>query len=396
MLLLTVLHINTGRARITTLLLNHLHNYSIFKLYLFTIYRQEEDEYPIPKDVTRIIIYRNNSNYLVNKIRENDIGIFIYQLEYYTEIQKLSKLKWIKVIFYLHSSIFYYFYTNQVDKYKKLYKAYKNCKYIVNLIHLENDFLFRKWKINSIFINNFVTYEYNSIIPSDLSSQNIIMIGRNDKIKRYQLGILSMKYIVNSIPNSIMKLIIPNYDFSLSDLIHILKLENNIELLEYAKNPEIFFKNASLHFFLSTCESFGLVLSEAKIFGVPSIILGLDYISIWKGGTVIIYDDSPAKIAKEAIYILSNKKYRKRLGIEARKSMKNLTNENIGKRWIKLILSINKGDKYYKKLRENKSYIELSPKKYFKIYKNQFNLLKKRIDYFHNFSFEDFDKFIEI
>ena len=41
-----------------------------------------------------------------------------------------------------------------------------------------------------------------------------------------------------------------------------------------------------------------------------------------KGGTVIIYDDNPDTIAKEAINILKNETYRKQLGKEARESMK--------------------------------------------------------------------------
>ena len=49
-----------------------------------------------------------------------------------------------------------------------------------------------------------------------------------------------------------------------------------------------------------------MALGEAKIFGIPSIICGLDFLSLAKGGTVIIYDDNPDTIAKEAIKILKN------------------------------------------------------------------------------------------
>ena len=58
------------------------------------------------------------------------------------------------------------------------------------IIYLENDYLFRKRGINSIFIPNFIPYEYNEITPSDLSSNIILMIGRaSDRIKRFDLGI---------------------------------------------------------------------------------------------------------------------------------------------------------------------------------------------------------------
>lgn len=382
-----------GRARITALFLNYLSKCKLFQLFLFNIF-EVENEYRIPKDVIRIKIIRDNPKYLIDRIKRNHIDIFIYQLSFIDEIKKLNELKGVKVIYYLHSSIFYYFYSLDFAFYKNLYKEYKNCKYLVNLVNFENDFLFRKWNITSIIIDNFVTYEYDSINPSDLSSQMIIMIGRNEIIKKFQLGILSMKYIVSEIPNSTMKILLDMKDYRLTDLIYDLQLKKNIELIENNQNPEIFFMNASLHIFPSFCESFGLVLSEAKLFGIPSILLGLDYLSLSKGGTVIIYDDSPESIAKEAIKILNNKDYRIKLGKEARESMKSYSNEKTSKSWIELILSVYNGDKYYKLLRQKKKYLSINQSLFF--YNKQFNLLKRRIDYFQNFTLESFDNFFGI
>ena len=181
------------------------------------------------------------------------------------------------------------------------------------------------------------------------------MIGRaNDKYKRFDLGIFAMKYIIKEISNCIMIIIskIKKNDF-LHRLIFSLNLKKNIKFVGYTKNPENYFKNASLHIFPTLCESFGMVLSETKIYGIPSILLGLDYVTISNGGTVIIYDDSPKSIAKVAIEILKNKKYRKKLGNEARQSMLKFNNEIIVKKWIKLILSVYNGDYYYEILRNN-------------------------------------------
>lgn len=64
-----------------------------------------------------------------------------------------------------------------------------------------------------------------------------------------------------------------------------------------------------------------------------------------KKGTVIIYDDDPYAIDKKAIKIFKNNKYRKILGKEARKSMKNHKNSIITKRWKKLLISVYKGSR---------------------------------------------------
>ena len=42
---------------------------------------------------------------------------------------------------------------------------------------LKNDYLFKKCGINSIIMDNPLTKEYNSVIPSELNQKNIIMIG---------------------------------------------------------------------------------------------------------------------------------------------------------------------------------------------------------------------------
>ena len=104
------------------------------------------------------------------------------------------------------------------------------------------------WGIKSVFMNNYMTYNYNSIITSELSSQTILMLGRaNDKKKRFNIGILSMEYIIEEIPNCELK-IVSNLTgiFKFMDLKNNLDLENKIKFIGYAPIPEIFFKNASL------------------------------------------------------------------------------------------------------------------------------------------------------
>jgi glycosyltransferase involved in cell wall biosynthesis len=246
------------------------------------------------------------------------------------------------------------------------------------LIPFENDYLFKKWGINSILMNNFITYKYNEVNPSNLSSKIILMIGRgDDKYKRFDLGIRSMKYIVKQIPECKMKMI--SNKIGLDYIINItktLKLQDNIEFVGYIGKPEIFYSNASLHIFPSICESFAMVLRETKIFGIPNIVLGLDYLSVIKGGTIIIYDDKPYSIAKEAIKILKNDTFRNELGNEARESMRKFDNHSTLNKWVKLLLSIINGENYYQDLRKQDMKIDKDIALY--LIKNQIKLLQNR------------------
>jgi len=290
----------------------------------------------------------------------------------------------LKIILINRSCFLHWIYYKKYYFFRTYYRIYKNAEYSISLVPFENDYLFTKWGINSILISNFIPYEYNKITPSNLSSNIILMIGRgNDGIKRFDLGIRAMKYVVTEIPQSEMK-IISSLDKinNLFRLVKELNLENFVKFLGYSVNPSIYYENASIHLFPTLVEAFPNILSETKIYGIPNILVGLDYVANCHGGTVIIYDDSPLTLSKAIIKILNNKRYKKKLGRDARNSMKRFKNHLILKRWIKIILSIYNGKESYQKLRIKDKKME--ERDAIKIIQNQLNLLKQRKKEFIN------------
>ena len=298
----------------------------------------------------------------------------------------------LKVIFYIHTSVFYLLYSN-FAYFKCVYKSLTNAKYVISMVPFENDYLFEKWGINSVLMNNFITYDYNFVIPSDLSDNSILMLGRaNDKKKRFEIGIQAMEYIIEDLPECELKIISNLTDISeLKALIKNFNLKNNLKLTEYTSTPEIYFRNASLHLFPSISEGFGLVLTETKIYGIPNILLGIDYVSASKGGTIIIYDDTSESLAKESIKILKNHEYKKKLGRESRKSMKKFKNKLLLNKWIELILSVNKGNYYYEELKKKNE--KLTNLEALKIINNQIKFLRMREKRFENITQKDFENF---
>ena len=336
----------------------------------------------IDKNTKRIIIKFGLIKYLIKSLIKNSIDILIYQHYNYKEIKILNSISNFKTIFYNHSCFLYWIYSGKYKTFINLYDAYKNSKYVISLVPFENDFLFKKWGIDSILMNNFITYDYNLVIPSNLISKIILMIGRaNDRLKRFELGIFAMKFILKEIQDCEMKIISNiNEVKELEILVQKLNLEKFINFVGYTTTPEIYFRNASLHIFPTISESFGFALSETKIYGIPSILLGLDYVSSVKGGTIIIYDDKPETISRAAVKFLKNENYRNKLGKEARKSMKKFRNELTLRKWIKLIYAIIKGENHYKDMINNDNKIPSIQS--INIIKNQLNLLKKRIKRF--------------
>jgi glycosyltransferase involved in cell wall biosynthesis len=236
-----------------------------------------------------------------------------------------------------------------------LYKEYKNSAYIISIVPFDNDYLHKKWGIKSIFMNNFITYDYNYIIQSKLDNKKIIMLGRGNAIKkRFQKGILAMEYIIKEINNCELGIISGlEYINNLINLVYNLKLENNIHFLGYISYPESYFHNYSLNLFPSISEAFPMVLTETKIYGIPNILLGLDYIKLAKKGNIIIYDDSPESLSREAIKLLKYHNLRQNLGNEARISVKKYNNNLLMSKWSKLILSVYYENNYFQDLIKN-------------------------------------------
>ena len=380
---------NGGAERSTSLICYYFNKVEIFKLFVFTLENKQNNEFYLDDNIERLIV-KHNFPELINQTK---IDILLYQLYDYSQIYELSKIKNLKLVLINRSCFLHWINYNSYNIFKTYYKIYKNSDYTISLIPFENDYLFRKWGINSILISNFMTYESNDITPSDLSSNTILMIGRgDDRTKRFDLGIKTMKYIVSEIPQSEMKIISSLYkaDFLLK-LTKELNLENFVKFVGYTSNPSTYYKNASIHLFPTLAEAFPNILSETKIYGIPNILVGLDYVACSYGGTVIIYDDSPLSIAEAAIKILKNKKYKKKLGRAAINSMKKYKNYLILKRWIKIILSIYRGYEDYQKLRSEDK--KISDKDAIKLIQNQLNLLKQRNQHFNNITLNDIINF---
>ena len=198
-----------------------------------------------------------------------------------------------------------------------------------------------------------------------------------------------MEYLKNEYPFIILN-IISKYDYidDLHFFIHNLNLENNIKFVNYSSDPSIYFKDASLNFLTSVSESFSLVLSETKIYGIPNILLGLDYVLLSNNGTYIIYDDLPETLAEVSKKILFHNIYKEKLSREARVSMKKYNNDNIFMKWKLLLLLVYNNIKNYNKFFEDTMF---NNDELYTILKRQVILLKNRIEIYKNITVKDLE-----
>ena len=350
-----------GGEKQTSLLLKELSNVRFLKFYLLSG-EEEAGEYYIPKNVTRLIVYNNytlNITKLTTEIIEHKIDILIYQ-GYDVKAAKILQTLNIKIIVLNRSSIFHWFYYNYIDIFRNLYIYYKNFSLVLNLIPIEGNYLYKKWGIkNAISFMDFMPFDIKNSKSSHLSSKNIIMFGRGqDPIKNFELGMKVMKFIVQEVPESKLFIVSSGELSNLKKLAEILDIKENVIFYGYRINLSDILQNSSLNLFLSYAEAFPSVLSESKIYGLPTILTGMEYLALFNGGTVVAENDFPKTIASIAIKILNNETYRKKLGKEARESIEKFKNEIIAKRWVEILKSVYKGERKIKKIIDKEEKID--------------------------------------
>jgi glycosyltransferase involved in cell wall biosynthesis len=202
------------------------------------------------------------------------------------------------------------------------------------------------------FLPNPTSFELNEIKISDLKNKNILMIGRSDRIKRYEIGINAMKNVIKKEPNAKLYIIgISNDKYSnfLKKYTIKLGLNNNIIFKKLTHNTHQYYKNCSIFLLTSRFEGFPMALTESKIYGLPSIVVEMNYLSNAKNGVINIRENNPKIIGNEILKLLNNKEYRELEGKKARQSIKDFLNEEIYKRWIEIFIAVKQGDKIIEK-----------------------------------------------
>ena len=297
---------------------------------------------------------KNSKNKIKNAMqffKKYSIDIF-FGNEYEINLCKYIKKLNIKTIQLYHNHFFSFNYLKKKYNSGNFHKIYRCASVLITLIP-NNRILWEKSGIKfCTYLPNPTTFNPNEIEVSNLKYKNILMLGRCATIKRYEIGINAMKYVIKKEPDAklyIVGICNDNYGNYLKNYIKKLGLKNNIIFNKLVKNTKIYYKNASIFLLTSKFEGCPMTLTESKLYGLPTIVIGMNYLSYAKNGVININTEDPKLIANEIIKLLSDKKYRELEGKKARQSLNDFSNEEIYKRWIELFIAVKQGDKIIEK-----------------------------------------------
>ncbi|WP_297277392.1 glycosyltransferase [uncultured Brachyspira sp.] len=329
--------------------LSFILNDSGYNIIIFTNEEPNDKDYSLPNNTARIVLsndYESRYSIFKESIEKYNIDIFIHNgwtSDKFFIDSLIIKDIGIKLITVLHSVFSYSVYDGRnINNQLNRINMYKFSDALIVLSNTTKRFYEYMGLNNIYYIPNFLTFNINNTNISDLKQKNIVWIGRFEiDVKQPILALEAFSKVVKSIPDA--KLLIigsgDSYEEGLvKQKIKELKIENNCKLLGYQTNIEKYFLESSVHLFTSSFEGFPMVLGEVKSYGIPTVMFDLPYLEMVKDnkGLVRVPQNNINELSNALIKVLEDDEYRNKLGIEAKNSLDNFSDENIFALWKKL------------------------------------------------------------
>ncbi|CAL6047413.1 Glycosyl_transferases group 1 family protein [Hexamita inflata] len=364
-----------GVERVTQLLAQQLHNRGM-QLLLVTDTPQE-NEYPIPKNVVRVILPFEDDE-PISKTRSWDqiqqvlaqqnveivnlhinfkVQLFICQEHWafrnYLTIQTLKRNN-IPVIAVDHNFFLYPLCNDERRLFDFAKVAYPMVDALLCLSRVDVQLWKKAGVKNALYMPNPLTFDLDKIQMSRLETKNIILVGRfNRRHKQQRLAVEMMKKVLEEEPNAVLQFIgggFEDYKEECRQLARELGIQNSVQFVDFQADIEAYYRNASVMVMTSAIEGFPMVLVESKSYGVPTVAFELDFCELWQEGITAVPKGDTDAMAREVVRLLQNQTFRLEKGMEARKAVEKFRTEETINKWVRLITGIIDGNGVVKQM----------------------------------------------
>ena len=381
-----ILHSN-GVARVVALTADYLIKTGKYNVYLITGKPNSKD-YKYDSRIKRFIGHENRT--LMKELKTQlNIEYFILNNQLTESLIKFLQSLNTKVIGIFHGVYLSAIFHNNTQSYRGWYKFGFYHAFIA--VAADDLYFYKKLGYkNAIFIPNLYTFEPEKTPESNLTYNNIVMLGRaHDMIKGTVFALMAMTYIIKEVPDA--TLTFASSDSKIQELENLAKkwnISKNINFQIFPNITEIFL-NSSVLLFTSLCEAFPMAMNEGKAHGLPVVAFNVPFSPPYQTGVITVPHLDVVALAKEAIKLLKDYNYRKRMGKEAKLSLKRFTNEDTVKLWEELFDSLDKGVNEYRKFQTKIDDMYYNEEKAKEHVLTHFNSALRYNKYFRCHKFED-------
>ncbi|CAL6075605.1 Glycosyl_transferases group 1 family protein [Hexamita inflata] len=344
-----------GMERVTELLTRDLSRNG-FELFIIT--KTVQIPNLIDKRVTVINIQENAVEDIKKIHKKYQIDIFVCQdhwRDINSELIHELKKESAKVIAFEHNSFFMYLYFKKDELKHKTIAAYKEADAVICLSRTDA----KIWQIvrakAALYMPNLLTFDPKEITPATLEHKNILFIGRYDLVqKRSHIPIQILKKVNEMGKHNATLQILgnqnPEYQNFCQKVARECGVTNNVQFLGYQQDVQKYLQNASVLIMTSQFEGFPMIVAEAKAYGIPIVLMKMEYCEITKQGVIQVEKNDIDVMSNEINKLLNSLEYRRTKGKEGRESLKMFDNKLIIKRWIQLIKAVMKNEEEVQKV----------------------------------------------
>ncbi|CAL6075641.1 Glycosyl_transferases group 1 family protein [Hexamita inflata] len=359
-----------GMERVTELLTRELSLNEDFELFIITTTRQ------IPNDISsrvRVLTIPANTTDAITtliKMKKNyNIDVFVCQDHWRAiNVQFIDVLKSIgaKVIAFEHNSFYMYLYFTKDDLKYSTMQIYSKTDAVITLSRTDAKIWSLLGAKGAIYMPNLLTFEPADFAAQSLEHKNIIFNGRFDLVqKRPHVAIEAFAKVFQSHPDARLQILgnqNEDYQAYCKRVAARLNVTEAVDFMGYQKEIQPILKNASAMIMTSQFEGFPMVIPEAKAFGIPIVMMKLDYCEVTQEGVINVEKNDIEAMAEQLTLLLDDVDYRRKKGREAKESLAKFSNADIVSRWDKLIKAVMQGDDQIKELIQS-LYEEISDEK---------------------------------
>lgn len=228
---------------------------------------------------------------------------------------------------------------------KKIRKlSLKRCAYYVNQTQGDMQAFQNEMKVKCPITYIYNPCENNDYVGYDTESKTIITAGHFFHSKGYDLAVEVAKFVFKKHPDWTWRFIGDGSHLeSIKEKVKSYGLSDNVILAGRSNNISEEYKKASIYVMTSRTEGFGLVLTEAKSYNLPTIAFDVDFgpreIIDEKSGYLVTPFETEI-MAEKICYLIENQEKRLEFSKFAKANLTKFSKENFVEKWIEVLKKI--------------------------------------------------------
>ncbi|MGL5955651.1 MAG: glycosyltransferase [Brevinema sp.] len=329
---------NGGIERVVSQYINYLHCRG-FEIIVFTVEKPHRNDYDIPKEITRVYIGTNIEEQLsilkleTKRLEIDVIYLCVWDYNNFYFILMLRMLG-IHVIFACHGYLNFIFHL--IPHTMEMISLVGRTASMLTTVS-RTDMV--SWQMagvkNALYVPNPLSFDHLDMGECDIESDTIAFVGRIENTKGIFDLIKALPIVLSACPKAHLIIVGGQsymYDDSsvvyMNNLIKEYHLEQSITLTGFQKDILPYLKKASIFCFPTYMDSWGMVYSEAKSIGLPTVVSDFPHLELYSSQDSISFElGNIIDLADKLIYLLQNPDLRKQMGIAAKENLKNFSNE---------------------------------------------------------------------